>query len=390
VESIQEQHMRMALKLARKGIGCDSARPLAGAVVAAGVRPVGYGSRGGVDSQPAALIALEQAGPLASGATLYTNVEPCLECDQPETYFSRLLELRPERLVIGHRSPSPGDAYGRILAGLESAGTTIQTGLCESECIETNEVYYKYRRTGLPFVTVKFAASLDGRIATSRGDSQWISSGRSLRFAHQLRSEHDAVLVGIRTVLADDPQLTVRLVSGRSPIRVVADSRLRIPRTARLLLDAKCHRTIIATTEGADLSRISELENLGAEVLVIPSVPRMAANDSAAALKPPANTSPEPIAINLASLLAALGDRQLASILVEGGSAIITSLLANRSVDRLIAAIAPKIIGKGIEAVGDLGIERLQDAITFSSTKTRRLGSDIIFDGRLNSVVNQP
>jgi diaminohydroxyphosphoribosylaminopyrimidine deaminase/5-amino-6-(5-phosphoribosylamino)uracil reductase len=380
----------MALKLARRGTSRHSTGPLAGAVVVASGKRIGYGSAVSGDSRPAALIALEEAGSLATGATLYTNIEPCLECDQPEAYVSRLLELAPERIVIGHRSPVRGDASEGILARLESGGITIQIGLCEDECIETNEVYYKYRRTGLPFVTVKFAESLDGRIATSSGDSQWISSEVSLRFAHQLRSEHGAVLVGIGTVLADDPQLTVRLVSGPNPIRVVVDTRLRIPDTARILLDAAAQRTIIATTERAELSRVSKLENLGAEVLVIAAVQRMAGADSAKALKTaPDSGAAERYGVDLTSLLGALGQIGIASVLVEGGSAIITSLLADRRVDRLVAAIAPKIIGKGIEAVGDLRIERLRDALTFRSTRVRRLGGDIIFDGRLNQSIDR-
>jgi diaminohydroxyphosphoribosylaminopyrimidine deaminase/5-amino-6-(5-phosphoribosylamino)uracil reductase len=327
---------------------------------------------------------------LTSGATLYTNIEPCLDSDEPERHLSRLLELRPGRVVIGYRSPVSGDASGRILAGLQSGRVAIQIGLCEDECSETNEVYYKYGRTGVPFVTVKFAASLDGRIATSSGESQWISGNRSLRFAHQLRSEHDAILVGIGTVLSDDPRLTVRLVSGLSPARVVVDTRLRIPDAARILSDARSQRTIIATTDRADPSRISQLRDLGAEVLIIPSIPRIANHDSATALDAArAKTSPERYGVDLTSLLGSLGNVRIGSVLVEGGSAIITSLLAGRSVDRLVAAIAPKIIGKGIEAVGDLGISRLRDVLTFRSTRIRRLGSDIIFDGRLNQSIDQ-
>jgi diaminohydroxyphosphoribosylaminopyrimidine deaminase/5-amino-6-(5-phosphoribosylamino)uracil reductase len=380
----QEYYMDMAIRLARKGIGRNSARAICGAVVVGGGKPVGYGYADDATDRPAILVALEEAGPLAKDATIYTNVEPGVDCEQPEAHLLRILEFRPERLVIGYRSKVLADVPSRILASFESAGITVDTGLCEDQCLETNEVYYKYRQTGLPFVTVKFAASLDGRIATSSGESQWISSPLSLRLAHQFRREHDAVLVGIGTVLADDPQLTVRLVSGRSPMRIVIDTSLRIPDTARLLLDADPHCTIIATTDRADLSRVSRLEKLGAEVLVLPAAPRPA---PAIPLDPQISAVSGPrerYGVSLKSLLAMLGERHIASLLVEGGSAVITSLLADRSVDRLVIAIAPKIIGKGTEAIGDLGIERLRDAITFSSTKTWRLGGDIIFDGRLH------
>src|SRR5262249_285419 len=181
------------------------------------------------------------------------------------------------------------------------------------------EVYYKYQQTGLPFVTVKFAASLDGRLATSTGDSQWISGPQSLRFAHELRRENDAVLVGIGTVLADDPQLTVRLATGQNPIRVIVDSSLRIPLSARLFSESQ--RIIIAAADGADQARASQLERLGAQVLVLPRAPRFA-SPVAAGCVPAGSRAPAPYGVDLKSLLAELGARQIASLLVEGGSAI--------------------------------------------------------------------
>jgi diaminohydroxyphosphoribosylaminopyrimidine deaminase/5-amino-6-(5-phosphoribosylamino)uracil reductase len=216
----------------------------------------------------------------------------------------------------------------------------------------------------VPLVTVKFAQSLDGRIATSTGDSRWISGPPALRLAHKLRREHDAIIVGIGTVLADDPQLTVRLIKGRDPLRVVVDSELRTPLEARVLAGGAAAGTLIAAALTVDQHRVSEIQQLGAEVLRLPAAP----NGSG---------------IDIARLLEELGRRGIASVLVEGGKGIITSLLAARAVDRLIVVIAPKIIGQGTEAIGDLGITRLSEAITFSSVKIRRLGEDVIFDGRL-------
>lgn len=173
-------------------------------------------------------------------------------------------------------------------------------------------------------------------------------------------------MVGIGTVLRDDPRLTVRLVNGRNPLRIIVDSRLRTPLTARVLADGAANDTLIAATEMADPERVRELERLGAQVLRLP-----ANNDKSG--------------VDLAELLAELGRRRISSVLVEGGARIITSLVAARLVDRLVVAVAPKIIGQGTEAIGDLGIAHLRDAIVFSSFKTRRLGPDIIFDGRLES-----
>ena len=214
----------------------------------------------------------------------------------------------------------------------------------------------------LPFVTVKYAQTLDGRIATATGDSQWISGPDSLRLAHQLRAAHDAILVGIGTVLADDPRLNVRLASGRDPLRVIVDSRLRIPLTARVLAGDAARHTLIATTEMAARRTRQEIERLGAQIVISP-------------------TFADSSRVDLARLLGELAARGVRSVLAEGGSAIITSLLAQRLVNRLVVAIAPKLIGSGTDAIGDLGIRRLADALTFSAFTMRQLGDDIIFDG---------
>jgi diaminohydroxyphosphoribosylaminopyrimidine deaminase / 5-amino-6-(5-phosphoribosylamino)uracil reductase len=221
--------------------------------------------------------------------------------------------------------------------------------------------------TALPFVTLKFAISLDGRIATKTGDSQWISGSDSLQFAHQLRAEHQAIMVGIGTLLADNPRLNVRLVEGLDPLRVIVDSRLRIPNDANVLIDGAAKNTLIATSGAADNNRLAEIENLGAEVLRLPS-------------------EPHGQRVSLQALLAELQRRSVKSVLVEGGAGIITALLSARLVNRMVVAIAPKIIGQGIEAVGDLGISKLSDALTFTSFKTERLGQDMIFDGLLKSL----
>lgn len=215
-----------------------------------------------------------------------------------------------------------------------------------------------------PLVTVKFAQSLDGRIATATGESKWISGLGARRFVHKLRREHDAILVGIGTVLTDDPELTVRHVRGRDPLRIVIDSRLRIPLTARALAANVAGGTLIVTSKAADKARAREIETLGAEVL---RLPRSRKNSG----------------IDLTQLLDELGRREIASVLVEGGNGIITSLLKARAVDRLVAIVSPKIIGQGVDAVGDLEITALNDAIIFSSFSTRRLGADLIFDGRI-------
>lgn len=224
-----------------------------------------------------------------------------------------------------------------------------------------NEFYSKYAQTGLPFITAKVAQSLDGRIASSTGHSQWISCDASLRFAHRLRSTHDGLMVGIGTIVQDDPQLTVRLTKGANPSRIIVDSKLKIPIEAKVFTNGDPQKTIVATTKRIDDAKVARVESMGAKILVI--------------------DEDEEGHVDLRELLHKLGEMQICSVLVEGGARLLTSFLRARLVDKFVIAIAPKIIGKGIEAVGNLGIEDVSKAIKFSEVKTRKVGTDFIFEG---------
>ena len=213
-----------------------------------------------------------------------------------------------------------------------------------------------------PSVTVKIAQTLDGRIATRTGHSQWISGEAARAFAHELRATHDAVLVGIGTVLQDDPRLTVRLVPGPDPLRAVADTSARVPPGCNLLREG-AERTYVFVGEDAPAERTARLRELGARV--VPTPP----DDGGR--------------IDLHHLLLRLGDDGVSSVMVEGGAGIVTSLLAARLVDRLVVCIAPKVIGAGLDAVGDLGIRNLADALVFERCEVRQLGPDVMFDGVL-------
>lgn len=214
-----------------------------------------------------------------------------------------------------------------------------------------------------PFVTVSYAQTLDGRLATLSGSSQWIGGPESLRFAHELRAGHDAIMVGIGTVRQDDPRLTVRLVAGRNPLRVIVDSRLQISPQAAVLRDGAAGGTLLATTGAAPAERIAYFTALGATVLPLPAT-------SAGQ-------------VDLSALLAALAARGIASVMVEGGAALITSLLAARLVDRMAVCLAPKILGTGLAAVGDLSLRELAHAYRLAEVQWRPAGNDMICDGRL-------
>lgn len=213
----------------------------------------------------------------------------------------------------------------------------------------------------LPWVTIKYAQTLDGRIATRTGESKWISSPDSLKLAHELRAAHDAILVGVGTVLNDNPQLTVRLVPGPHPLRVVADSALRTPLDAALL--SMPGQVLIGASAAADTARRSALEARGVPIVTVPVQ--------------------EDGRISLQALLTALAARGVRSVLVEGGAGMITSLLRQRLAQRVIVCIAPKMLGLGLEAVGELGIVRLGDALTFRDGRFRLCGTDALFEGDL-------
>ncbi|OGP52736.1 MAG: riboflavin biosynthesis protein RibD [Deltaproteobacteria bacterium RBG_13_52_11] len=243
---------------------------------------------------------------------------------------------------------------------LRDHGVEVVTGILEQEARELNEVYFYYIRTGLPFITIKYAQSLDGRIATSRGDSRWISSEKGRRFAHRLRAQHDAIMVGIGTVLADDPLLTVRLVKGRNPLRICLDSHLRIPLNSQVLSDDG--KTLIAIIDAHDIKKVEAIQRQGKEVLMV----QEGANGR----------------VELRSLMKVLAERGISSILVEGGTEVITALLKEGLANRMVVITAPLILGKGVEGIGDLGIIDVGRAIRPSSRKVKRIGEDIVFDLR--------
>jgi riboflavin-specific deaminase-like protein len=218
-------------------------------------------------------------------------------------------------------------------------------------------------QTRIPFVTLKFAQTLDGRIATAAGHSRWISSPASLKFAHALRACHDAIVVGSGTVSTDDPELTVRLVQGRNPVRIVVDTRLSLSPDAAVFRNQDRARTIVAATEAADRKKQEALAKMGIETILVESDPQQR--------------------VDLGKLLIELGRRNLSSVLVEGGAAMITSVLRQRLADRIVVVVAPKIVGTGIESVGNLGIRVMDDALKMSVRQVLRKGGDLILDGQI-------
>jgi diaminohydroxyphosphoribosylaminopyrimidine deaminase / 5-amino-6-(5-phosphoribosylamino)uracil reductase len=360
--SLDERFMQRALALARKGEGSVSPNPLVGAVIVQNGRIIAEGFHRRCGGNHAEIDAISHATEAITGATFYITLEPCSHYGRTPPCIEALIAHRPGRVVVGTVDPNPL-VSGRGIEALKQSGIETEVGVLEGACREINRVFFKYIRTGLPYVTLKFAQTLDGRIAAASGHSRWISSPPSLRFAHRLRALHDAILVGADTVLTDDPELTCRLVRGRNPLRIVADSRLRLSPEATVFSDGK--RTIAAVTRHAPAERRQRLEKKGIEVMEIDEDPAGR--------------------VDLRELLSQLGKREIASLLVEGGAALATSFLKENLADRLIVILAPKIAGVGIDAIGNLGVRRMDDALVFSFQRIIRRGPDLIVDARMPS-----
>ena len=352
-----ESYMKEALRLARKGLGRVSPNPMVGAVVVRDDRVIGKGYHrlfGGPHAEVNALEGLEDE---AKGATLYVTLEPCCHYGKTPPCADLIIKKQIGRVVIGTEDPNPLVA-GRGIKILKDHGIAVDVGVLRRECHELNAPFFKYFERGLPFITLKMAQSLDGRIATRQGSSRWISSPASLRLAHRWRAIHDAVMVGVDTVIADNPSLTVRLVRGKSPFRLVLDSHLRIPLESRILVDGHVARTLVVTTDQADPHRCEKIQERGGRVLTVQS-----------------NSTGQ---VDLTAALQRLAGEGITSILVEGGAKLSTSFVKARLVDQLLLVIGPKIIGEGIDAIRDLGIADMNQAVRLSIQKVRRVGDDLI------------
>ncbi len=353
-----EQYMKMALNLAKRGAPRAFPNPLVGSVIVKDGRIIGKGFHRCCGENHAEINAVENATEPVRGATIYINLEPCSHYGKTPPCVDRLIREKPARVVIGTADPNPL-VSGQGIAALKRHGIETRIGVLEQQCREINEVFFKYIRTRLPFVTLKFAQSLDGKIATATGHSRWISSESSRVFAHRLRSLHDAILVGSGTVLKDDPELTCRLVRGRDPLRVVLDSKLKIPLKARILKQQDRAKTLLFTAEGCDKKKRAALADREIEVKV--------AGERE---------------VDLQAVLRELGKRQVSSLLVEGGAGVLTSFIREGLADRLIAISAPKIIGKGTDAIGDLAVRTVDQAIPLAIKRVIHKDGDIIVDAR--------
>jgi diaminohydroxyphosphoribosylaminopyrimidine deaminase/5-amino-6-(5-phosphoribosylamino)uracil reductase len=353
-----ERLMRIALDLAQKGEGETKPNPIVGAVVVKGGRIVGRGYHHRFGGPHAEVFALDEAGDAASGATLYVTLEPCVHHGKTPPCTERIIAAKIARVIIACRDPNPL-VNGHGIEKIRAAGIEVTEGVLEEEARRANEIFFKFITTGRPFVQLKLAESLDGKIATRAGDAKWISGADSRTEVHRLRRRFAAVLVGVGTVIADDPRLTVRHVTGKDPLRIVLDGHGCVPLNAQMF---SAEGRMIAVTATMAREKEEALRSLGAEVWRLPE---------------------KGGCVNLSAFLQRLGEENIDSLLVEGGGETAAAFLAADLIDKVAFFIAPILIGgrDAIPAIGGAGAEQISEALHLKQIEIERIGEDLLVTG---------
>jgi diaminohydroxyphosphoribosylaminopyrimidine deaminase/5-amino-6-(5-phosphoribosylamino)uracil reductase len=361
--------MREALMLAQSQLGLTTPNPAVGCIIVKNNKIVGRGVTGAGGRPHGETVALAKAGKRARGATAYVSLEPCAHTGQTPPCARALVAAGVARVVVGCRDPYPL-VRGRGIKILRTAGIEVTEGVLEDECQRLNEGFFTRVTRGRPFVTLKLATSLDGRIAAVGGDSRWISSPESRALVHQWRREADAVMVGAATVIADNPRLTCRTEGGRDPVRIIIDGRLRSPATSKIFRQRSSAPTIVVTT-AANRARAERLyhDRRGSGRTEIVAA-------KAAGSK-----------IDLAALALEFGSRGWSKILLEGGANLAGAALAAGIVDRVTFFIAPLILGGGLAAVEGLISRTVRDSIRLGPLRVTQVGTDLMVEAE---VIGQP
>ncbi len=359
------EFMGCALSLAKLALGYTSPNPAVGAVIVKEGIIVGLGYTQPPGSAHAEVMALLQAGEKARGATMYVSLEPCCYFGRTPPCTQAIIEAGISEVHVAMLDPNPL-VSGKGLEELEKAEIKIYLGEYEEKAREINEAYIKFITTGLPFVTAKFAMSLDGKIATRNGDSKWISSDEARKYVHNLRHTIDAIMVGANTVIIDNPRLTARGGCGKGgrtklqPIRVIVDGKGRTPVSAQIFKQPG--KTIIAIAKPTPKKKVRAFTEAGAELMELSSVEGI---------------------IDLAELMAEIGRRQITSILVEGGSTLLGYLFDQNLVDKVVIFISPIIIGgeKAKTPVGGEGVSRIMESFQLKQIRVEKIGDDVLVSG---------
>ena len=352
-----KKYMEIALKIAEKGKGNVSPNPLVGCIIVKRGKIVGKGYHKQYGGEHAEIDAIKNASKKAANATLYINIEPCSHWGKTPPCTEKIVEAAIREVIIGMHDPNP------LVEGfreLKFRGIKTKIGILENEAKKLNEIYIKYMKTNRPFVILKLAMTMDGRIATKTGDSKYITGRDARKYVHQFRSEVDAIMVGINTVLKDNPKLTSRLVKGKDPMKVVVDTELRMPLKCNLMKHPS--KLIIATTNKAPKKKINKFYQKGVNVVVLKSKSNL---------------------VDLKELLKELGKKEIASVMIEGGAELNSSAIKDRIANKLLIFTAPKLVGNGLGAIGNLGITKIDRAVKLKDIKMKKIGKDILVEAYL-------
>ena len=355
--------MREALRQARKGIGQTSPNPTVGAVIVRQGKVLATGYHRGAGLPHAEVEALNKIGAKAPGDTLYVTLEPCNHYGRTPPCTEAILKSGIKRIVVGMNDPNPGVSGGGC-EFLRDNGIEVKAGILETECRQINETFLKFVTSKRPFVIVKSALTLDGWSGTATGHSKWITNDKSRQFVHRLRAQVDGVMVGVGTVLADDPLLTARPRRGsrKNPLRIVVDTHLRTPKNARVLAQDSSSNTLIAVSSDVPAEDRKRFQRKGVSILPCPTRTGM---------------------IDLGALMNILGSMSVTSIMVEGGASIIGSMLRERLVDKFFIFNSPKILGgdDGLPMAAGPGANRIDQCLALKDIQIRRFGDDILIVG---------
>ncbi|MHA0855508.1 bifunctional diaminohydroxyphosphoribosylaminopyrimidine deaminase/5-amino-6-(5-phosphoribosylamino)uracil reductase RibD [Paenibacillus sp. CMAA1364] len=355
-----EFYMTLALDMAERAQGQTQINPVVGCVIVKDGVLVGIGTHLELGTPHAEVHALNMAGDKAVGSTVYVTLEPCSHYGTTPPCSERLIHERVQRVVVACKDPN-SQVSGKGIAMLEDHGIQVEVGLLQDRALKLNEKFFKYITSRMPYVTLKTASTLDGRIASKTGDSKWISNEAAREQVHTLRHRHQGIMVGVETVILDNPHLTTRLATGGiNPIRIIVDSQLRTPLESHVVTDGMA-QTIILTTSHMNMARAEQLKQKGVIILQCGEGPR----------------------VDLRLAMTELGDIQISSILLEGGGTLNGAMLHAQLIDRIILYLAPKIIG-GINAPSSFsfeGKELMKDAVYLESLEVEQLGDNLCISG---------
>ncbi len=377
-----EAYMRVAIELAKRGEGRVSPNPMVGCVVVKDGRVIAAGCHeryGGFHAERNALLNCRED---TQGADLYVNLEPCCHYGKTPPCTDIIIEKKIRKVYIGCLDPNPKVA-GKGAQILRDHGILTETGILEQECRRLNEVFFHYMEDGMPFVALKYAMTLDGKIACESGDSKWVTGEEARERVQQLRNRYRGIMVGIGTVLADDPMLNCRMPGGRDPVRIICDTRLRIPPDSRIVKTAGLIATVVAWNR-------QEAERLRSRGMAPDVAPLGRTLDTLRSrgvrlLEVPVKETAGRRLLDMRFLLRQLGEHQVDSILLEGGSALNASVLQERLAQRVYAFIAPKLVAgeRARSPVGGFGIEKMRDAVRLRDVELSSYGEDWCVTGRI-------